>query len=126
MVRQLAFSQDQSILCSSGEDGHVYTFNLLTSPGSRIEDLSHVLKSCRFTSVMMSQNKNSVVAAGSAQWRHWHSFTLKLVALAHYACAFARVWHRFRVEVLFLLCDAYLNLYRCLLFASRQAVMPVG
>ena len=63
-IRQLMFSVDQSVLCSAGEDGHVYAFNLLSSPASRIEDAGHVLKTCRFTTVMVTSNKGTVISAG--------------------------------------------------------------
>ena len=65
LIRQLVFSPDQSVLCSAGEDGHVYAFNLLSSPASRIEDISHVLKTCRFTSVILTSNKGTVISAGT-------------------------------------------------------------
>ncbi len=64
-IRQLQFSADQSVLCSAGEDGHVYAFNLQGSPPGRIEDLSHVVKSCRFTTVLVTASKTAVISAGA-------------------------------------------------------------
>ena len=63
-IRQLVWSHDDHILCSAGEDGHVYAFSLYGPPPPRIENLSHVVKTCRFTSCAITKDKQSVVAAG--------------------------------------------------------------
>ncbi len=81
-IRQLTFSADNSVLCSAGEDGHVYCFSILPvggGPPGRLEDRCHVVKSCSFTTVCVTNDNRVVFSAGVCTSVALHSsFGLRL------------------------------------------------